>query len=233
MINFMYFFIFGAMLCAFNFQAHAAFVLTGTRFIYDEEQKSISFVVTNDANTQYGGQVWIDNTTQAADQVYMVPAPSFFRVEPEQQQVIRLLKVNEGLPEQRESLFWLNVMELPPKQEVEKGQVAFAMNTKVKLIHRPDALGADRQGAETQVKIVENNDRLIFENPTPYYFAITSVRVNGKAVSLDDTIRPQLGTLAPFTKVDVTALNLPKQGKVTFSALNDWGGADEYTLRGE
>lgn len=47
---------------AFCSQAMAAFVLNGTRFIYEEGKKNTSFTVTNEADKTYGGQVWIDNT---------------------------------------------------------------------------------------------------------------------------------------------------------------------------
>ncbi|EIU6397273.1 fimbrial chaperone PefD, partial [Salmonella enterica subsp. enterica serovar Enteritidis] len=56
-------------------QAMAAFVLNGTRFIYEEGRKNTSFEVTNQADETFGGQVWIDNTTQGSSTVYMVPAP--------------------------------------------------------------------------------------------------------------------------------------------------------------
>ena len=55
---------------SFSSQSMAAFVLNGTRFIYEEGKKNISFEVTNNAEKTYGGQVWIDNTNQN-DGVYM------------------------------------------------------------------------------------------------------------------------------------------------------------------
>ncbi|EKR5256348.1 fimbrial chaperone protein, partial [Escherichia coli] len=42
---------------SFCSQSMAAFVLNGTRFIYDEGKKNISFEVTNNADKTYGGQV--------------------------------------------------------------------------------------------------------------------------------------------------------------------------------
>lgn len=64
-------------------QSMGAFVLNGTRFIYEEGKKNISFEVTNNTEKTYGGQVWIDNTNQS-DGVYMVPQPPFFKVSPKQ-----------------------------------------------------------------------------------------------------------------------------------------------------
>lgn len=60
-------------------QALAAFTVSGTRFIYEEGKKNISFEVTNNANDTYGGQVWVDNVSEGSG-VYMVPTPPFFKV---------------------------------------------------------------------------------------------------------------------------------------------------------
>lgn len=59
---------------SFCSQSMAAFTLNGTRYIYEEGKKNISFEVTNNAEKTYGGQVWIDNTNQG-NGVCMVPQP--------------------------------------------------------------------------------------------------------------------------------------------------------------
>lgn len=86
----------------------AAFVLNGTRYIYEEGKRNISFEVTNNAEKTYGGQVWIDNHDQG-DEVYMVPQPPFFKVPAKQKQIIRIINTDTNLPKDRESLLWLNV----------------------------------------------------------------------------------------------------------------------------
>lgn len=99
-------------------QSMGAFVLNGTRFIYEEGKKNISFEVTNNTEKTYGGRVWIDNTNQS-DGVYMVPQPPFFKVSPKQKQIIRIMNMDTALPKDRESLFWLNVRGSATKTESE------------------------------------------------------------------------------------------------------------------
>ncbi|HDI6040063.1 TPA: fimbria/pilus periplasmic chaperone, partial [Escherichia coli] len=113
-----------------------------TRFIYDGGKKNISFEVSNSADQTYGGQVWIDNTNQGSG-VYFVPQPPFFKVGAKQKQVVRIMNTDSSLPQDKESLFWLNVQEVPPKPDVkdsEAGVLAIAMNTQVKLIYRPQSI---------------------------------------------------------------------------------------------
>ncbi len=71
--------------------------------------------MSNQSTENYGGQVWIDNTNQGDIQVYMIPAPPFFKIAAKEKQIVRIMKTDSALPTDRESLFWLNVQEIPPK----------------------------------------------------------------------------------------------------------------------
>lgn len=205
--------------------AMGAFVLNGTRFIYEEGKKSISLDVTNNAKDTYGGQIWLDNVSQNASDVFMVPSPPVFKVDAGQKQIIRLMNVNPALPADRESMFIINAQELPPKPKQTEGSVlAIAMNTQVKLIYRPKALTEGRKDAEKKLTLL-NRGTTWLKNPTPYYFAVTGVKMNGKVVPLPGDKQPGLAMLAPFSEAD-TGLKL--SGKVTVEAINDWGGVQDY-----
>lgn len=210
-------------------QSMAAFVLNGTRFIYEEGKKNVSFEVTNNAEKTYGGQVWIDNTSQG-NGVYMVPQPPFFKVSPKQKQVIRIMNTDTNLPKDRESLFWLNVQEVPPKPEVkdEDGSVlAIAMNTRVKVIFRPASVKDGRNDAENKLKLEHRGGDTWLNNPTPYYMAIVNVKHDGKDISLSDRVMKEISQLKPFSNV-----NLEKKvsGRISVDAVNDWGGVQSYEI---
>ena len=207
----------------------AAFVLNGTRFIYDEGKKNISFEVTNNADKTYGGQVWIDNTN-LGNGVYMVPQPPFFKVSPRQKQIIRIMNTDTHLPKDRESLFWLNVQEVPPKPEMKDGEgsvLAIAMNTRVKLIYRPASVKDGRRDAEKQLKLEQRGSDTWLKNPTPYYMAIVSVKHDGKDISLSDNVTKDIALLKPFSDV---SLGKKLSGKVSVDAINDWGGVQGYDI---
>ncbi|ELQ4184710.1 fimbrial chaperone [Escherichia coli] len=215
---------------SFCSQSMAAFVLNGTRFIYEEGKKNTSFTVSNEADKTYGGQVWIDNTNQGSG-VYMVPQPPFFKVGAKQKQVIRIMNTDSNLPKDRESLFWLNVQEVPPKPEVKDSEgsvLAIAMNTRVKLIYRPTAIKDGRQGAEKQLVLEQRGNETWLKNPTPYYMAVVGVKVNGKKVSLSDKTLADIAQLKPFSDV---SLGKKVTGKASVEAINDWGGVEEVTVR--
>lgn len=212
-------------------QSLAAFTVSGTRFIYGEGKKNISFDVTNNASETYGGQVWVDNLSES-DGVYMVPTPPFFRVSPKQKQIIRIMKTDGGtLPSDRESLFWLNIQEIPPQPNKEGNILSVAVNTKVKLFYRPKALEADRKGAEKQIEVIRRDGTTYLKNPTPYYFAVIKVEVDGKEVALSDNESQALSILAPSGEVAVS--KIPTGAKhISVGAINDWGGVEDYVLKG-
>ncbi|EFI6737377.1 fimbrial chaperone [Escherichia coli] len=208
-------------------QAMAAFVLNGTRFIYDENKKNITFEVTNNASQTYGGQVWVDNTSEG-NSIYMVPQPPFFKVGAKQKQIIRIMKTDSSLPVERESLFWLNVQEVPPKPDIKEGSVlAIAMNSRVKLIYRPSNIKDGRENAEKKLTMEQKGGITWIKNPTPYYMAIVGVQTNGKELKLNDQVTKELTQLAPFSCV---SLGVSVRGNLKVAAINDWGGVQNYEI---
>lgn len=213
-------------------QAMAAFTLSGTRIIYDGGKKNTSFEITNSSDKTYGGQVWIDNTVQG-DGVYMVPAPPFFKIGAKQRQVIRIMNTDNTLPTDRESLFWLNVQEVPPKPDAKDGKdgngslLAIAMNTRVKLIYRPKALITGRQNAEKMLKLEQRGNSTWLKNPTPYYMAIIGIKQNGTTLTLSDKSTQGITALPPFSDV---SLGKKVGNKISIDAINDWGGVQTYDI---
>lgn len=208
----------------FSSTSFAAFTLNGTRFIYEEGQNNIPIEITNKSKQNYGGQVWVENINQPVSDVYFTPTPTFFRLNSNQKQLVRLLNINNALPKDRESLFWLNVQEIPPAQKKGSNALAIALNTKVKLFWRPKGLINHREEAEQQLSI----NGQILKNPTPYYFAITSIKINGKAISLTHALNRKLSMLAPFSQIN---LGEKLSGKITIEAIDDYGARREYILK--
>ncbi|MFS9421796.1 fimbrial chaperone protein, partial [Citrobacter sp. C411] len=104
--------------------------------------------------------------------------------------------------------------------------LAIAMNTQVKLIYRPKALNEGRKDAEKKLTTL-NKGTTWLKNPTPYYFAVTGLKVNGKTVTIPKEKQAGLAMLAPFSEAD-TGLNA--SGKLTVQAINDWGGVQDYAI---
>ncbi|KJG55375.1 fimbrial chaperone protein [Photobacterium kishitanii] len=218
-------------LCTFSQSAFAAFILNGTRFIYDEGRKNISFEISNESKYTYGGQVWIDNVLLPKEDVAFVPMPSFFKVDGGQKQVVRIMKITDKLPKDKESIFWLNVQEIPPVNKDRNNVMVVAVNTQVKLLYRPTSIIKGRENAESKMTLKKDGSSYFLHNPTPYYFAVTELKVNGKAALLSKELSNNLGMISPKSSTLLSGVKLAPSSKVIIGAIDDYGALNTYEVK--
>ncbi|MCD9496802.1 fimbrial chaperone [Photobacterium carnosum] len=218
-------------LCTFSQSAFAAFILNGTRFIYDEGRKNISFEISNESKETYGGQVWIDNVLIPKEDVAFVPMPSFFKVEGGQTQVVRIMNITDKLPKDKESIFWLNVQEIPPVNKDQNNVMVVAVNTQVKLLYRPTTIIKGRENAESKMTLKKEGSSYVLNNPTPYYFAVTELKVNGKAALLSKELSNNLGMISPKSSTLLSGVKLAPLSKVIIGAIDDYGALNTYEVK--
>ena len=143
------------------------------------------------------------------------------------------MNTDSNLPKDRESLFWLNVQEVPPKPEVKDGEgsvLAIAMNIRVKVFYRPKNLLDGRKDAEKKIEVVHRGGTTYLKNPTPYWFAITKVKVNGQELTLMKKEEQNLSMMEPFGEVAISKLSSSMKN-ISVDAINDWGGVGNYVLK--
>src|SRR5690606_17304236 len=122
----------------------AGVTIDGTRIIFPSNAKSISVQLRNGVSTPALVQTWIDdgdmNEIPDADKIPFILTPPLTRVEPHKGQVIRILPTGSpGLPQDRESLFWFNMLDIPPDDPEYSGKniLTFNVRTRIKLFYRP------------------------------------------------------------------------------------------------
>lgn len=62
--------------------------------------------------------------------------PAVFKMQAGSVQALRIINKGENLPSDRESVYWLNLYEIPPRERSNidvHAQVAMAMNTQMKI----------------------------------------------------------------------------------------------------
>lgn len=196
--------------------AQAGIVMGGTRVIYQEGKREAAIPVTNmDTNVPYLVQSWVENI--AADDKRPVPfvvTPPLFRLDPEQENVLRISFTGGTLPTDRESVFWLCVKNIAPTQKDETNKLQINVKSKFKIFYRPKGLAGDASDAWQQLKFTQNGNQLVAQNPTPYHVSFYSLSVGGKAI-------PEPGMIAPMTRKTWTVSG---SGSVKWRAINDYGG---------
>ncbi|EPT0778028.1 fimbria/pilus periplasmic chaperone [Enterobacter hormaechei] len=111
-------------LALFSTVAQASIVITGTRVIYPASSKEVTVKVSNKGESPVLIQSWLDNgDTNAKPDKIKVPfvlTPPINRVEPSSGQTLRIRALPNNLSQKQESIFWLNVLEIPakPKEDV-------------------------------------------------------------------------------------------------------------------
>jgi len=214
--------------------AHASVVIGGTRVIFNGEERETTVKLTNDGKVPALTQVWIDKGDQSADpSVLKVPfmlTPPISRIDPGKGQTLRVLFDGQPLPADKESVFWLNVLEVPPKPGAEMAGVntlSLAYRTRIKLFYRPSGLKGVAQEAPAKVtwRVVRDGGKVALEasNPTQYFVSFSSVELVGGAGSVEANDGGMVGpgeTARFALKGDAPAT----AGTVRFRAINDWGG---------
>ena len=154
----------------------SAISLDRTRAIFNGGEKSMTLNVAND-NKQlpYLAQAWIENDKQEKITAGpIVVTPPVQRLEPGAKSMVRLTTSPDisKLPQDRESLFYFNLREIPPKSD-KANVLQIALQTKIKLFYRPKAIEA-KPNAVWQDQLVLNkaSGGYRIENPTPYYVTV-------------------------------------------------------------
>ncbi|MEY8174909.1 fimbrial biogenesis chaperone [Burkholderia multivorans] len=181
-------------------------------------------------------QAWVDDgdiqSVPQSSNAPIVALPPIFRMAPHDQTSLRLINAGEPLPTDRESLFWLNLYEIPATPMgwgLDRQTVTVTMRTQVKLFVRPvdlDNSGVDRlQQLRLSLAAAPGGLALTIENPTPYYATIGSVQV--KLGDISKQAVPDM--IAPFSRTMVTFdgwLTAPgTPADVTFSMIGDDGNS--------
>lgn len=201
--------------------ANASVVLGGTRVIYEGNKKEASITVRNDEKTPYLVQSWINNfdDNNTAKPPFSV-TPPLFRIEPESANAVRVVLTSPGLPEDRESVYWLNVKSIPPSDPAATNNLTISVNNKIKLIYRPAGLpSADAATAYTQLHFEKKGNVLQATNPTPYYVSFGELKAGNQEIEHSGMVPPK-GTAS-------WNINGIQVNSVTWNAVNDYGSITE------
>ncbi|MEY6362076.1 fimbria/pilus periplasmic chaperone, partial [Salmonella enterica subsp. enterica serovar Corvallis] len=138
---------------------------------------------------------------------------------------------SQTLPSDRESVFWFNVLEVPPKANKNENSAAqntlqLAFRTRIKLFYRPQGLGdlAGEAPAKLtwRMKHEQGKSVVTVNNPTPYFVSFNSIELEstGKKYIVDGQMAAPL-TETSFTLKTATTTS---SGKINYSFINDFGG---------
>jgi chaperone protein EcpD len=216
--------------------AAAGIIIDTTRVVYPAAKREVTISIRNSSTTPSLVQAWLDagnpNSKPGETAVPFVLTPPVFRLDPTRSQSVRLVYTQEPLPADRESLFWLNVMDIPPRAAANPerpNQLEMAFKHRMKVFFRPAGLKGSATDAPAQLtwKLAISGGKLTgiqVANPTAYHVSLILVAatVGGQAVKAKADMVAPFGNSLLQLEAPVDAPAAPLQLDYTF--VNDYGG---------
>lgn len=217
-----------ALLCALVAQqANAAIALDRTRVIFDGAVKSVSLNLSNE-NKQlpYLAQGWIEDVEGNKITTPLVVLPPVQRIEPGEKGQVKIqgLPAASRLAQDRETLFYFSLREIPPRSD-KPNTLQIALQTRIKLFYRPKAIalikGESVTPSQERITLTHQGDKYLVNNPTPYYVTIVDATstVKGKTVA---GFEPLMVAPKSQDALKATASVLGNSPVLTY--VNDYGG---------
>jgi len=211
--------------------AHAMAVVNvdRTRLVFNAGESSQTLNLKNGAESPSVVQIWSDDgDLMQSPELSTAPIfamPPMMKLAPDEQRAIRLvLTSRQSLTEDRESLYWLNIYQIPALSRQTSGaeqKILLPLRLRLKVFIRPGALGAPQPEDVQKLRFVAHEHQLTVENPTAWYM---SLRLNiANKVKVEDVM------VAPFGSITLPLKQPVKVGEsVTYEVFDDNGNPVGY-----
>ncbi|MGV3346076.1 fimbria/pilus periplasmic chaperone [Enterobacteriaceae bacterium LUAb1] len=178
------------------FPVFSSMTIYGTRIIFLASNKEVVVRTANKGASPALVQVWIDdgkaNSNLNKVKTPFIVTPPVYRVEPGKGQSIRIIYNGITLPQDKESVFWFNMLEIPKKSKTASEQrLDLAFRTQIKIFYRPTSISKsdmDHQKDKLKWNVVDDPQGVGIKvsNVTPYYLSLDSANIvsRGKKVEL-------------------------------------------------
>lgn len=219
-----------ALFCS---QSFASVVITGTRLVYPAMQKEITIKLDNTGTRPALVQSWVDSgdveSSPTNSKAPFLLSPPVSRIDPGKGQALRLMFTGAALPNDKESVFWLNVLEIPPKTEgsADQNLLQMAFRSRIKIFYRPDGLVGNAIDAPQQLQweVVPAQGAYILQayNPTAFHVSLVELALTIGSQRYEG----ESGMVGPGETQTFTVPTLKsKPGSsalVEFKSINDYG----------
>ncbi|MGO3891567.1 MAG: fimbrial biogenesis chaperone [Paenalcaligenes sp.] len=200
-------------------QSFAAIQLNNTRVIIPSSKNTGTVAARNTSSDPFVVQSWIEGPDGEMETPFFV-TPPLIRLEGNTDLALNIRKIEGNLPEDRESYFWLNVMEIPKEDKNSANTLTLAVRTRIKVFYRPTSLGAPneiekaldwkllRNGAQCQVSLT---------NTSPFNVNFSDITVN------TTPIFGQGYVALPFSEKVADIGACPASADIQAVMINDYG----------
>lgn len=216
----------------FVLTASASVVMHNTRIILNDRYQERIQLTNNDDNDNVV-QMWTttelnEDAKFAAEFEPFIVSPQVFKIKSKEGQSISLNYIGEDLPQDRESLFYLHMLQIPPIGKVSKSsqQLVLLQKTEVKIFYRPKI---------TEFNINKIDEYLVFKqddlgtikctNNSPFHINI----IGGSIIESEKNVIVKLHSIMikpyenHFWSINNNQVIDKSEVKVSFAYVNDQG----------
>lgn len=216
-----------AFLLLITTSAQAGIVIGGTRLIYEGNKKEASITINNPDKVPFLIQSWVDGELVSgqtkAEKAPFLATPPLFRLDTERQNILRVVRAGGSLPEDRESLFWMNIKSIPYAEKRENS-LQIAIKTRIKLIYRPVGIETTPEEAVKNMVWKRTGNSVQVANPSAHYFTFFNVKISGTEIK-------NIPMVAPYSNVSFTLPNNISGSALSWQYINDYGGTSQSFIQ--
>ncbi|MBP2199600.1 fimbrial biogenesis chaperone [Pantoea cypripedii] len=208
-----------------TFTAYASVVINNTRVIFNGDKKSANVQLMNKSSETHLVQSWIDNGNPDAKpedlKLALAVVPAVVRIDADNGQVLNIIKNDlvAALPKDRESLFWLNIIDIPPVPQHKSGNyLQFAVRSRLKVFYRPAGLAISQSSLAQHIRVQGG----CIKNETPYFVTVVGIEESSGKKGLNLIDKALL--LRPFSCNAYDRRHpLSEQTSYVFKIIDDFG----------
>ncbi|WP_368750197.1 fimbria/pilus periplasmic chaperone [Klebsiella aerogenes] len=206
-------------------QGNAAIVINNTRVIYPQKEREVTVRIDNQGKGPVLLQSWVDDGNEKAlpekMNVPFVLTPPVNRIDAGKSQSLRLRYTGASLPTDKESLFWLNALEIPTRQKADADQniLQMAFRTRIKLFFRPAGLKGEPEEAARKLRWENGTNQVTAVNDSPWHVSLVSVDIQAQGKNQNI----EADTVAPFGRRTFPAAGKGQVKVVNWQYVNDYG----------
>lgn len=216
----------------------ASVIINQTRVIYPSNANNVTVQLLNKSRTVHLVQSWIDDGNPEARpediRVPLLVTPPVVKINANGGQSLKISVAGstEKLPKDRESVFYLNVLDVPPMPDnKDANYMQVALRNRIKLFWRPNGLALSQKDIPEHVSLSKSKEgKSCINNNTPYYLTIVQImRWDGKSTSVQtgvpsDNFLKKAAFIPPYTCVTPENTGgILKSGKYQFVRMDDYG----------
>ena len=173
---------------AYSTVSSASIQILSTRVILNAVEKEQSFVIRNVGESPSLVQIWLSNQNhnemKIEDDLPLFITPPVGRINAGKRKVFRVFAGEQALsvlPQDRESVFWINALDIPEqdKESHHSNRVNLAFRTKIKLFYRPlkmkgTLIEAAGKLSWTKSKTAQGYE-MIATNNSPFHITLANI----------------------------------------------------------